>query len=333
MSSHVTRFFLVSSLIGVLASTAQASAISAIYAFGDSLSDAGNVYAATSGVEPGAPYSNGRFTNGNLWVQDLASNLGLPAVTASLLGGTDFAVGGAQSGTTPVHVGGAGDLQGNPFSQIAAFQALNPTGANPNGLYTIWIGGDDIRALLTSSNPTATAPAEIAAVVKNIDNAITTLAGDGAKNFLVITVPDLGKIPESIAAGPLAVAAASTLSFDLNIALEASLGSIETGDPLLNLKVVDTYSLIDGIVADPSKFGLADVTDPCLTGAVNYSGGTACANPSQYLFWDQIHPTAAGHTIVADAALATIVPEPATLTMLGVGVLSLFAIRRRLSAA
>ncbi|HEV8059487.1 MAG TPA: hypothetical protein VGP68_06425, partial [Gemmataceae bacterium] len=50
--------------IGGFLPSARASTIDAIYAFGDSLSDVGNVYAASGGVIPGAPYVNGQFSNG-----------------------------------------------------------------------------------------------------------------------------------------------------------------------------------------------------------------------------------------------------------------------------
>jgi phospholipase/lecithinase/hemolysin len=333
MPSYLKRLILTLPVLTVLLPSAQADSISAIYAFGDSLSDVGNVYQATHGTEPGAPYVNGQFSNGNVWVQDLATDLGLAKLTPSLLGGTDFAVGGAESGTTPLHTAVLGDLP----SQLAAFQVLNPGGANPNGLYTIWIGSDDIRALVASNPSPAAAAADIAAVVGNIDKAIASLAGDGAKNFLVVTVPDLGETPGAIASGPAAMAGASALSLDFDSLLVngsapiPSLGAIAAADSL-NLQVLDSYSLIDGIVGDPSEFGFTDTTQPCLTGAVNYAGGTPCANPNQYLFWDDIHPTAAGHTIIADAALATIVPEPATLTLLGAGALAVFVIRRRSQA-
>ncbi len=77
---------------------APAPAYSTIYAFGDSLSDAGNDYIASDGVVPtGFVYSDGRFSNGAVWVQDLAHKLGLGAVTPSLDGGHDFAYGGAEA--------------------------------------------------------------------------------------------------------------------------------------------------------------------------------------------------------------------------------------------
>jgi phospholipase/lecithinase/hemolysin len=325
MPSNASRFSFTILALAALHSTARAGSISAIYSFGDSLSDAGNAYIATGGAEPGAPYKNGEFSNGPVWVQDLAKSLGLPPVTASLAGGptgTDYAVGGAISGNLPFLSAGAGDLP----SQLAAFHATNPV-ANPNGLYTLWIGSNDLADILATAPSTAQAALDVKAVITNIDTAIATLAGEGAKDFLVLTVPDLGKTPGAIATGPLGVAAASALSAEFDLGLESSL----TGVP--GVKVLDTYSLIDTIVADPAAFGFTDVTDPCLTGEVKYAGGTPCSNPNQYLFWDELHPTAAGHTIVADAAFQLLAPEPATLTMLGIGVLSVLAARRRRSQA
>ncbi len=59
---------------GLLASSA-ASAYSDIFVFGDSLSDSGNVFAATGGFPP-APYYDGRFSNGPTYAEDLAGMLG-----------------------------------------------------------------------------------------------------------------------------------------------------------------------------------------------------------------------------------------------------------------
>ncbi len=301
--------------------SARADSFNALYVFGDSLSDAGNLAILTGGAEPAAPYSNGRFSNGPIWAQDMATKLGLPAVTPSYAGGTDYAVGGAESGSATPFL----DLT----YQLNQFKAQN-TIIDPNGLYMIWIGSNDLRAILASNPTSSVAQAEALAVVANIDSAITTLSGDGAKNFLVVTVPDLGKTPAAIATGPLGVAAASGLSYEFDQAL---LQSVKGGDPLLdglNIDTLDAYSLIDSIVAQPGPYGFTNVMQPCLTGEVNYAGGTPCANPNQYLFWDQLHPTAAAQSLVADAALQA-VPEPATFTMISgaAGVLGLVMVRRR----
>ena len=60
---------------------------------------------------------------------------------------------------------------------------------------------------------------------------------------------------------------------------------------------------------------------------------TACAadgacDASQVFFWDGIHPTSAGHQVMARLAVAAI-PEPATGLLLGLAFLGLAATRRR----
>ena len=313
----------------VVAPNADASGIDAIYAFGDSLSDVGNVYLATSGAIPAPPYSNGQFTNGNVWVQDLASDLGLAPLAPSLAGGTDYAYGDAETGVTPFNTSAAASDLIGPTGQIAQFDGTHPT-ADPNALYTIWIGSDDLTDILANAAASQYA-ADLGIVAGNIDTAINTLAGAGAKDFLILTVPDLGDTPKALAAGSAASAAASAIAagFDTTLVNGAgpipSLSTLAAGDSV-NISVLNTYSLVDAVVADPAMYGFTDVTDPCLTGAVNYLGGTPCANPNQYLFWDALHPTAAADVLVANAALVTVTPEPSSLLPLGTGLLGLLAL-------
>ena len=76
----------------------QAGDITGIVAFGDSLSDVGNISIATGGVSPGASYYHGHYSNGPIWLEYLANRLGVAAPTPSLAGGTDNALGGAETG-------------------------------------------------------------------------------------------------------------------------------------------------------------------------------------------------------------------------------------------
>ena len=56
----------------------------------------------------------------------------------------------------------------------------------------------------------------------------------------------------------------------------------------------DTFSWWSHTLANPGAYGFTNVTDPCLTTSI-------CADPSSYFFWDGVHPTTAGHAVLADA--------------------------------
>jgi phospholipase/lecithinase/hemolysin len=285
-----------------LADPFASASFSTIYAFGDSLSDAGNDYIASFGVLPSSPpYSDGRFSNGAVWVQDLAKMLDLPAPKPSLNGGHDFAYGGAEAGNEPLHTVNPIDLP----SQLAQFLADDPHPA-ANALYTVSIGANDLLDAIPvyATNP-AGAEADVQAAVNNETVFLQGLAADGARNFLILNVPDLGKTPAEAGVS----ATASQLSSLYDTELDASLKSLVALDHL-SIHLVDAYTLIDEGVADPAKFGLKNVTTPVWTG--NYDNpfsGTLNAHgaaQNSYLFFDHLHPTAAGHEIVAVAAHAAL---------------------------
>ena len=327
-----TRLVLIgAALLALFAAPVSAAPFSAIYAFGDSLSDAGNAYIASGRKAPPAPpyalvNGFGVFSNGPVWVQNLASELGLGALLPSLAGGTDFAVGGAQTGAFGAYPGSPGDLlpaPGNPAaaSQLGMFAADVPLPA-ANALYTLSIGGNDLMTVfaMDSGNPAQMA-ADATTVAANIAVFISDLAADGAHSFDVLNVPDLGLIPRVRALGPTVAAEVSAFTGVFDAGLQTTLAGLAQSDGL-DLHLVDTFALIDQAVADPALFGLTNVKDACLPpGSL-----TPCTTPNQYLLWDDIHPTETGHQLIADAVL----PEPSTLALLAValGLLGLVAPRR-----
>ena len=142
---HPKRLAIAASLAVLIASGASgasATPYTSIYAFGDSLSDVGNAFLATAGTpaaQPVPPYADGQFSNGPVWVHTLAAGLGIAPLRPSLAGGTNYAVGGAESGVTPTHRAGPNDLP----AQLGFYLAAHPT-AVPGALYTLWIGANDL---------------------------------------------------------------------------------------------------------------------------------------------------------------------------------------------
>ncbi len=312
------------------------AAFSAIYAFGDSLSDVGNIYAYTSDPahgfpqQPAPPYANGQFSNGPVWVQDLAKIAGLSALSPSSLGGTDYAWGDATTGFSGTlnspNLPPSGDLQ------VAQFLSDHGNAAPGSGLYTFTLGANDVNNILHSgvSLPVGVGVAQAAALYEAGE--IDALAAKGAETFIVALVPDLGLTPGAIAAGPAAQFAASFLANQYNVALESDLSGLAAQG---GLHFLDTYSWLDTAVTDPTAVGLplgTNVTDPCYPGP--YTGGVppaVCQNPGSYIFWDQLHPTAAVHELFAEEAWA-FVPSPGPgVGFFSLGLLVFLGLKRKLA--
>jgi phospholipase/lecithinase/hemolysin len=84
--------------------------------------------------------------------------------------------------------------------------------------------------------------------------------------------------------------------------------------------------LLGEIKADPSGFGFTNVSSPCWTGTfTDPSSGTLCStapdDQNKFLFWDAVHPTAAGHLLAAEFAVDALsaVPEASTWGMMLIG--------------
>ncbi|HTM28670.1 MAG TPA: autotransporter domain-containing protein [Rhodanobacter sp.] len=148
--------------------TAAAANFSQVIVFGDSLSDDGNISLATAPtVQPPL-----RFTTnpGTLGIEHVASHFGF-TLQPSLLGGTDFAWGGAgvltNSPGTPAAVP-------TLTSQVGAYLAGGTV--DSHALYSIWGGANDIFYAATSAGAAATAQQLIA---QNIAAQIAQLQGAG----------------------------------------------------------------------------------------------------------------------------------------------------------
>lgn len=280
------------SLISALLITSLSSAIaddapfSELVVFGDSLSDTGNVYWATQFQLPPSPvYFDGRFSNGPVWHEALAEWLGIAPAAPSLIGGTNFAWGGAETGSGM-------SLFGTPNlgDQIGLY--LSMSAPQPRQLFVVAGGGNDILP----PGPIR-APEEI---VANIVSHVETLVGAGAQSILVINIPALEKSPEITALGKDAAKAARKATRKANVLLKNAIRDLERdlkrsgfqGD----IFFVDVYRPWRALLAHPTFIGVEDTTGtaidppqcpPCL--------GEVADDPNTYFWYDTVHPTAPVH--------------------------------------
>jgi outer membrane lipase/esterase len=260
--------------------------IDGITIFGDSLVDNGNAFKATGGtVPPSPPYFNGRFSNGPVWVEGFSTELKLPAGTTN-----NFGMGGATSGTAnTINIALPGLT-----TQLDGFLLTSPQ-VNPNQLFVIWAGANDyLGGGIT--NP--------ATVVGNLSTATQRLIGAGAQQIVVANLPDLGKLFAGLA-NPVQSVGLTQLTAAHNSGLRASLQALSQANPNLSIVPTDMAALFNEVTINPARFGFNNVTQPCL----NTAAGTLCSTPDTYLFWDDLHPTAAGHRLISAYAL-----DPITAT-------------------
>jgi len=272
--------------------------------FGDSLSDPGNVFALTGTVShtpyaviPSAPYTVGglHFSNGKTWIEqrpagDVNAQSSGPAYQVSGVF-TNYAVGGARA-----RPASGGLLQADLTVQVQNYLADFGGAARPGATHVIFIGGNDIRDALQAGGGAASL-AILGAAVNAVATNIQTLYFAGARRFVVVNGPDVGLVPAVRLFGPAAQAAATALSAGYNAGLAAAVTAL-SGLPGIDIVSVDLFGFLDDIVANPGQYGLTNVTDMCITPGVK--GDAKCSNPNDYLFWDGIHPTSAGHALLAD---------------------------------
>jgi phospholipase/lecithinase/hemolysin len=286
-----------------------------MFFFGDSLSDSGNHFIAFGEVSqrpfaliPDAPYAVGglHFSNGATWAEQLAWTLhtprsGFPSLLKSGVF-TNYAVGRARARpAAPVF----------PYfdlaTQVGRFGA--DFGVAPSdATYAIWIGSNDLNDALNAlpGDPTgATSQAILQAALASVAGSMQALWVSGARTFLVLNVPNLALTPAVRAAGPAAEAAAAFFTQLYNAGLVQVLGAGALGGlPGIRIVQLDVDVLLTSVVADPASVGLTNTEEACLTfGVIRHP---FCSTPNRYLFWDGIHPTRAGHAIVADAAAAAL---------------------------
>ncbi len=259
-------------------------AFDAIYVFGDSYCDVGNVFLATGGTQPlSPPYYFGRFSNGPIWVEHVASAMGLP-MHASLAGGTDYAFGGAW--VTQPQVTPQGTIPDVP-QQVGLYLSQHGGKADPSALYILEGGGNDIIGSLATGITAQQLGFQIAA---GIAEAELLLRRSGARNFLIPDVINIGILPAAQGNPTFATAASVATNKYLNqlLALEGFLQGIR-------IRRLRIFALFDAVQADATHFGFTNITTPC----VNPVTQSVCADPDHTLFWDTVHPTEFGHSFFA----------------------------------
>lgn len=307
-----------------------------VVSFGDSLSDIGTYSVGTVKALGGGKYTVNDPTSKN-WIELMAAkvNVAAPCPAQTGLDGdatlgfsvpvtnfsncTAYAQGGARV-TNPVGpgnkaLGGANAVLGQLTVPVATQMQRHLTAKGGaftgNELVFVMAGANDVFINLAtvgvSGSPTAavtamgTAGAELGGYVKNL------VVGKGAKYVVVVNLPDVSKTPFAMAQSAETQGLITTMVTTFNTQLQQGLAG---ADVLL----VDAYTASRDQNANPSKYGLTNVTTPAcdLTLAKNPLGSSLVCTKNNlivgatetYQFADTVHPTPYGYKLLSDLVTA-----------------------------
>jgi phospholipase/lecithinase/hemolysin len=323
------------SIFFILPQAVFAANIDKIIVFGDSLSDNGNIYHLTTLanqviplipiIPKNPPYFNGRFSNGPVWIDNLALTMNVPML--------NYAYGGAW--VEPF----TDSLQLIPFGlgiQVSQYLASSVTDFNKkNHLYVIWGGANDyIRGRSDAEYATTN-------TVNHIKSQMDWLIFAGATKFLILTLPDFSFVPQIIAQGPEFSAAVGHLSALHNQKLTQMIQNEMKAHPEVTFILNDISISFYDIIKHPEKYHLTNVVNACYDGSYLFQstkldnqnelsaakqaniditandalhlayrnallaehGELGCENPDEYLYWDALHPSRVIHQLITTISL------------------------------
>ena len=278
MKMKRVRLFVVLAFLSIMFSpfAAHAASFSRIYAFGDSLTDTGNMYHVTFGITPDPiHYYLGRYSNGPVWVEHLSQIMGGVPLRV-------FAYGGAQTGNEAFPLG--------LIAQVQAFVQTEPL--PPETLVTVWAGANDF--FLGSG--------DFHRSVGNIMTAVKLLVDHGATQILVMNLPDLGATP-ALNRSPETARTGTAFSMLFNDDLDRQIREFKARHPWVNLTLFDTFTTFRVLQVHPDAYGFHNSKDPCP------SYGHGFSNSAGYVFWDDRHPTTEAHALLARKVFEFLHPD------------------------
>lgn len=276
--------------------------------FGDSLTDAGHYRPVLiDAIGPSGALIGQSTTNpGFVWAQHVASHYGTDRfANGNGQGGDNYAVSGAR--VTEDTVGSLGPTP-SVTTQVRTYLAGGA--ADPDALYTVWAGANDLFAIAAGAPVESTLATAVGGQVQVIGG----LQAAGARYVLVPTLPDMGQTPAARAQGPAAQAQLTALASAYNDTLFSGLDTAG-----LRVIPLNTFSFLQEVIADPGTYGFGNVTGVACTVEQSITcNPNSLVSPdaaNTYLFADGVHPTTGGHAALGDFAIS-VLEAPAQIAVL-----------------
>ncbi len=263
----------------------QPTTINKLVVFGDSLSDTGNMYNGSQWLLPNRySWFLGHFSNGFVWSEYVAKEKDIPVY--------NWAVGGAAGNNQYAVLTGVKD-------QIESYLVYRKIAKNyqaENTLYAMMFGANDFMSYDRT----------VAEVEADYIKALTRLIDSGAKNILLLTLPDITKAPQFNYSSEEQKAQIK----DKVVAFNQFIYQQANSYPELNIMLFDVYDLFEKVTETPEKYGFEVASESCLHINRNTLFDYKLSHPltnkcayygaDKFVFWEVTHPTTAMHKLMAD---------------------------------
>lgn len=253
----------------------------AIVAFGDSYTDTGRA--------PSSPpnYWNGRFSNGPLWIEYLAQQLGF-----SYNASDNYAVSGTESNELGIEI--------NNFPG---------TSDSANVLFAIWSGNNDFGNHLNIGYNDSGWDNQMNSVVYSLTTASDLLYQKGARQIVLFNQIDLTRVPyilNSYSATFRSYIAGKIQIF--NSRLSQAIPGLLSSHPGLTVYLYNIHSDFDYLLNSYGTLGFTQETMGAINNP-NLSDNSFSGPGANYVFWDSEHPTTKAHALIS-RWLANLLPAP-----------------------
>ncbi|MCY4044859.1 MAG: SGNH/GDSL hydrolase family protein [Cellvibrionales bacterium] len=266
---------------------ANVSRINKMVSFGDSLSDTGNMFNASDWDFPN-PHSwfVGHFSNGRVWTEYLALSRRIPLY--------NWAVGGAAGRNeygliTGIHAQVKSYLDYMHFVKNFNYESV---------LFTMEFGLNDFMNY----------DRELSDVQEDFSNALNEIIRAGAKNILLLTLPDATVAPQFQYKTLEKKNRIRSQIENFNMTIKETVKRYNREK--VHIELFDTAKVLSDLIDQALEKGFVNVKEPCLDihrdDPIDYLSEhdltDACKlhGADKYIFWGVTHPTTATYRYISD---------------------------------
>ena len=295
-----------------------------LVAFGDSITDNGNMYRKTAHLLPRTDYYfHGRFTNGFNWMDDVQYTLNIPVYNSAYASAetsnvVNFGVPLSVLKAIDDYQVKKGIWNGAYFGGYIGSDAAYGGGGDPaTTLFSIYAGGNNYLDFLADSHYPGgikfnkpNSPKEYLNVeeyttqsVLDLELAAKKIINMGGKTILLGNLPDLGFVPKGRNSG---FADELTKATEVhNRKLHEMVQHLAQENKNVSFIYMNVNAMLKEVLAHPEIYHFIEEVKPCYSGKYwdlpTDPKPQVCGDESvqaQYVFWDGVHPTKRAHGFI-----------------------------------